>query len=82
MKENIIIDMVTPYLIDNKLTYKDFDYVFKMLNLSEQYQVLDVLYKKHIKLVDKNIASDKNQKKNDNKEDNFSVLYDNKIFSD
>lgn len=43
MNESIIMDMVTPYLQGNALTYREFEQIFSMLSLHEQYGVVEIL---------------------------------------
>ena len=50
MNEEIIIKMVEPYLKESSLTYEEFDNLFEMLSLKEQYGVLDILEKNNISL--------------------------------
>ena len=43
MNQEIIIKMVQPYLRNLSITYGEFDNIFNMLSLNEQYGVLEVL---------------------------------------
>lgn len=52
MNEEIILNMVERSVQDNAITYDDFDEIFKLLSLKEQYDVVDILYKYGIDLVD------------------------------
>ena len=52
MNEEIILGMVQPYVNDGTLTYREFDKLFDMLSLREQYTVTDVLYNNGILLID------------------------------
>lgn len=81
MNEEIILKMINPYLKNDTLTYEEFENIFCILSLKEQYQVSEILYSKGIELVDKDIEEDvldidfaKNNK--------FEVLYDDSIFKD
>lgn len=44
--------MIQPYLANNTITYWEFDNLFEMLSRQEQYEVIDVLIKNDIDLVD------------------------------
>lgn len=44
--------MVQPYLKNSSITYGEFDNIFDMLSLNEQYGVLDVLAQNHIELIE------------------------------
>ncbi len=82
MNTDIIIGMVSPYLKDSQITYNEFEKIFSMLSLHEQYQVLDMLALNEIEVVpddnddlnfDIDLLSD---------EDNdFEILYDDSIFN-
>ncbi len=52
MNENKVIAMVKPYIKDNELTYDEFDQIFSMLSLHEQYSAIEVINKNGIELVD------------------------------
>ena len=52
MNEKLILSLVEPYLVDSKMSYEDFDKVFSMLELHEQYGVARLLNKNGIELVD------------------------------
>lgn len=40
MNKSIVLGMVEPYLKDKELTFKDFEQIFNMLSLQEQYSAL------------------------------------------
>lgn len=98
MNEEIIIKMVQPYLKNSFLTYDEFDNLFNMLSLREQYGVLEVLAQNHIELITDENESDedefnikqteselcavKEDLKRTNLEKDFEILYDDLIFSD
>ena len=83
MNEKIILEMVKPYLNNSKLTYDDFESIFKMLSKKEQYDVAEVLTKNDIELVEEYIQDGtEDSLKADNSEKEFEVLYDNDIFND
>lgn len=75
MDETIIKNMVKPYLVNGQITYDDFENLFDMLSLKEQYGVLDVLYKNGIELVEGN-------RREESEDENFEILYEDDIFYD
>ena len=81
MNENIIMGMVAPYLKGNALTYHEFEQIFSMLSLQEQYGVLELLDKKNIELVDSHQASN-NTTGDLSDKDEFELLYDEGLFTD
>lgn len=84
MNEDIILGMVKPYLKNGNITYKDFDNIFSMLSLKEQYDAIEVLYKNQIELFEPEdeVSYDKTQNfDTDVEEDLFEILYDNSVFS-
>lgn len=87
MREDIILQMVQPYVKDGAITYDEFDGVFDILSLKEQYAVTDVLYSNGINLIDKHIEiSDLNLEaiteiENDSNNE-FEILYDESLFKD
>lgn len=84
MNEKIIMGMVAPYLKGNTLTYQEFEQVFSMLSLKEQYGVLEILDKNQIELLESHAdAYDKESPEQlpDNEEE-FELLYADDIFSD
>ena len=93
MNEEIIIKMVEPYLKESSLTYEEFDNLFEMLSLKEQYGVLDILEKNNISLrPDEEEDEDTDDEPTDEElskiekgeicDDGFEVLYDDSIFAD
>lgn len=87
LREDIILQMVQPYVKDGAITYDEFDGVFDILSLKEQYAVTDVLYSNGINLIDKHIEiSDLNLEaiteiENDSNNE-FEILYDEPLFKD
>lgn len=87
LREDIILQMVQPYVKDGAITYDEFDGVFDILSLKEQYAVTDVLYSNGINLIDKHIEiSDLNLEaiteiENDSNNE-FEILYDESLFKD
>ena len=85
MNERIIIGMVTPYLKEGALTYRNFELLFDdILSFQEQYNVLDILIKNNIDLVESHQNSKESTCINKKQivEDEFELLYDNNLFSD
>ena len=52
MNEEIILKMVNPYLKNGNLTYDDFENIFCILSLKEQYKVSEILFNNGIDLID------------------------------
>lgn len=84
MNESIIMGMVAPYLKEGELTYHEFEQIFSMLSLQEQYGVLEILDNNNIELVESHNASkEAQQPKEEHPEaDEFELLYDDDLFSD
>lgn len=89
MNENIILQMVNPYIKDSAITYDEFDSLFKFLSIKEQYQITDILYNNGINLVDEHSdftleVEDAGQADDfqDDIENEFEILYDTSIFND
>lgn len=83
MNEEIILSMVSPYVKDGSITYDQFDRLFSILSIKEQYMVVDLLYAKGINLVDKQVNEDEFvlEVYNDENEE-FEILYDESVFKD
>lgn len=85
MDERLIIGMVTPYLKEKELTYNEFEHIFSMLSLKEQYDVVNVLNNNSIVLVDNYQDADKSDTEfadnYETDEDEFELLYDYDLFS-
>ncbi len=81
MNEKIIMGMVEPYLKDQKLTYKEFEKVFRMLSTQEQYSVLKVLHQNDIDLVE-DASSAENSEDNEDDRSDFEILYDEELFAE
>lgn len=81
MNEKIILEMVRPYLVNNQLTYKNFNCIFDMLSTKEQYEVINILYKQSIELVD-SIAGVNAPLSDQDEEEDFDILYDESLFQD
>ncbi len=85
MNEKIIIGMVAPYLKGNTLTYLEFEQIFSMLSLKEQYGVLEILNNNQIELIESHADADEKEsqeRSSDNEGDEFELLYEDDIFSD
>lgn len=83
MNEEIILSMVSPYVKDGSITYDQFDRLFSILSIKEQYMVVDLLYAKGINLVDKQVNEDEFVLEVDNDEnEEFEILYDESVFKD
>ena len=80
MNEEIILRMIEPYLQNNTLTYGEFENIFSILSLKEQYKVSEILFKNNIELVDEPVGEIILDTEED--EDNFEILYDDSIFKD
>lgn len=80
--------MAQPYVENSSITYEQFDRIYDMLSLKEQYRVAEILYKNGINLLDKGEQSDgdayileTDEEIEDDVED-FQVLYDEGLFQD
>lgn len=85
MNEEIILQMTMPYVKDGSITYDEFDGLFSILSMKEQYAVVEILYKSGINLVDEHINEDEFVLEVDSVEsedDDFEILYDESIFKD
>ena len=52
MNKDIVLNLVAPFLKDESITYNEFDKIFDVLSLREQYSVVDILAESGICLVD------------------------------
>lgn len=52
MNEELILKLVKNKIVNNTITYEDFDKTFEMLSHKEQYKICDILNKNGIDLVD------------------------------
>lgn len=86
MNENIILNMALPYVKNESITYVEFDKIYSMLSIKEQYGVAEILYRNGINLVDENEVLNEDayilDVGNADDEDNFDILYDESIFAD
>lgn len=79
MNEEIILSMAKPYVKDGSITYSEFDNIFRVLSIKEQYEVTEILYRNGINLVDsETVVLDVDE----DVEDDFEVLYDATLFKD
>ena len=81
MNEKIILGMVQPYLEDHKITYDEFDKIFDMLSIKEQYGVLSILENNGIELVEEKATKDEADI-DVTQEQSFEILYDEDLFLD
>lgn len=58
MNEELILSMAQPHVKDGAITYCEFDKVYSVLSRKEQYEVVEILYKNGINLVDEHISDD------------------------
>lgn len=90
MNEEIILNMVKPYVEDSAITYDEFDQLFSILSRKEQYAVCEVLFNNGINLVDSHVAEDilildidvENDLAEDLSTDDFEIHYDEDLFKD
>lgn len=92
MNEAIILNMAQPYVKDGAITYDEFDSIYSVLSLREQYEVVEILFKNGINLIDEQIDeetlvldvedSDNTGDEDYDYDDEFEVLYDESIFKD
>ena len=54
MNEQLIIKMAMPFVRDGYLTLEQFDVIYHMLSKREQYQVIDILNRHDIEIIDEN----------------------------
>lgn len=81
MNEEIILKMVNPYLKHGNLTYDDFENIFCILSLKEQYKVTEILFNNGIDLIDTE-TDEVVLEVEFEKEDEFEILYEDSIFQD
>ena len=81
MNEEIILKMVNPYLKNGELTYDDFENIFCILSLKEQYKVSEILFSNGIDLIDTE-TDEVVLEVEIEKDDKFEVLYEDSIFQD
>lgn len=93
MNEEIILKMIQPYLKNSSITYEEFDNLFEMLSLKEQYGVLDIIEKNNIELrPDEDDEEDNGGEPSDDdltkiekeieEDKGFEILYDDSIFAE
>lgn len=58
MNEQLILSMASRYVKDGAITYDEFNKIYSILSLREQYVVTDILYKNGIDLIDAHIEDD------------------------
>lgn len=77
MNKELILKMVEPYLKNKVLTYNEFYNIFSFLSIREQYKVTDILDEHGISLE----SDEQEDELEPSVDDNFSILYDDNIFS-
>ena len=88
MNEEIILKMAQPYVKDGMITYDEFENLFSLLSLREQYDVIGVLNKNGIELFDKQTEDEalildvEDSDDEDYDDEDFEILYDEAIFKD
>ena len=88
MNQEIILHMAKPYVKDESITYTEFEKIYSMLSLKEQYVVSEILYKNGINLVDENESINKDsyildtEEEIDDEDESFEILYDQFLFKD
>lgn len=89
MNETIILSMTQPYIKDGAITYDEFENIFSVLALREQYDVIEILFKNGINLLDEHIEDEALILDVEDSEDDaglsgdaFEILYDESIFRD
>jgi len=98
MNEELILKMIEPYEVEGSITYKEFDNIFNMLSLHEQYNVVGILIAHGIEIKDAIETDDievddgesdlldiepKNEELlNDDLDEGFQIKYDEGIFRD
>lgn len=60
MNEDLVLSMARPYVKDDSITYEQFESIYDMLSLKEQYTVTEILYRNGINLVDEDEQIDEN----------------------
>lgn len=89
MNESIILDMARPYVKDGAITYDEFENIFSILSLHEKYDVIELLFRNGINLLDEYIDEetlilddDEQNGIADGEEAEFEILYNKSIFAD
>lgn len=89
MNEGLILSMARPYVKDDSITYEQFESIYDMLSLKEQYTVTEILYRNGINLVDEDEQIDEDvfifEVNEDIDEENtyeFQILYNEGLFKD
>lgn len=81
MNEKLILDLVKSSVNNDKMTYQDFEMIFDVLSLKEQYEVCNILDRAGIELVDE--IEDNNKSSNIGKIiDNNALFQDNSDYND
>lgn len=89
MNEDLVLQMAEPYIENGKMTYRDFEKLYDMLSLYEQYDVVEILYDHGIELYDDSSSEEievdeepiEELELADNLEsEDFQILYDENLF--
>lgn len=89
----LVLKMVEPYVENNAITYWEFDNLFEMLSKREQYEVINLLIKNNIELVDLSQEDIEDSEELDEQFDfedfsaplpkrDFAIKYDESLFQD
>lgn len=88
MNEKLILGMVKKYVRDGQLTYDDFEEIFDILSVKEQYAVINILHRNSIDLVDRIKPTSAKSTVGDFEDssqasdDDFRKLYEESLYSD
>lgn len=88
MNEDLILSMAQPYVENSSITYEQFDSIYDMLSLREQYTVSEILYRNGIHLIDREEQIDgdtyilETEEQMEEDTEAFQVLYDEGLFKD
>lgn len=89
MNEDLILSMAQPYVNDGSITYEQFESIYDMLSLKEQYIVSEILYRNGINLVDEAEQIDEDayviemdKELDEDGAEEHQVLYDERLFMD
>lgn len=85
LRNDIILQMIKPYVRNKSITYDDFDKLFNFLSINEQYEVENILCLNGIKLMDANVEiadTNLNIRNEDYSNEEFESLYEDLFFKD
>lgn len=82
MNEDLVYDMIKPYIKNNTLTYSVFLRLFSVLKKPEQYQIINLIEEKiNIELVDDSEIDVSSVSEEDIDDKEFDELYDKGVFA-